>query len=420
MATAVRRRPGRHLASLRELRRHCGHAGKDRLYRGLLRDYGVDVAAFSDLVEHPRLIYAEQPGCWYYPEDLLRARLLEALLQTGEFAEGSGVLALSLDAFSDRGVKRWFTTFHLCEEVDEVHLLGSSYRRRHRHRTYAALDLSGGAFGRVSTLFGTAADMLEAARLGPETFADEFVDRFRRGIRPGIRPLLPAATDRAGLVRFAESLRRYRLGPALAQLAAPCTALSRGMGWTAFWNAVNSQFFGLPIAPLEVLYNRFLLTVSDPVQMARALRRDLREHCGQDDERDVSVAALVTPEEKYRMVFFDARSESFYFCDGSAERHALDWRELRRQAAAGRTGGPSGVLAYLMMAAAGIYLVSDAVDGTSPFESAARTIHEQRIGLRFPSLAPLSRSPAARGGFLQVHTEAFDRCVARTLDRFLA
>lgn len=419
MSLAVGTRRGRHLSSLRQLRSHCNASGKRGAYDRLLRDYGVDTGAFSDLIEQPRLIYAEQPGCWFYAEDLLRARLLQALIDTGEFAPSSGVLSLSLDAFSDRGVKRWFCTFALCDVVPAVHLLGTSYRRRHRHRTYAALPVDQAALRRMSTLFNSSADMLEAARLSPTTFADELVERFQHGFEPGLRPLMPPDYDRASLLEYAESLRRYRLDQALRNLAAPCCELRPGISWADFWNAVNEQFFGMSIGPLGALYNRFILTVSDPVRMAKALRRDLQDLYGQDDARDVSVAAVITEEDKYRMVFFDAERESFYFSDGDEERQPIEWHEIRRQAKLGCSGGPSGVLAYLMMAAAGIYLVSDPVDGTSPFESAARSIHRQRIDLPFPSLAPTPGYNSGRGGFLKIFTPEFDRCSRQVLDRFL-
>lgn len=420
MATAVTTCTGRHLSSLRQLRRHVSTPGKDRAYRRLLRRYGVDLAAFDELVEHPRLVYAEQPGCWFYAEDVLRARLLRRLMDTGEFASGSGMLSLGLDAFSDRGVKRWFSTFRLTEEVSMVHLLGASYRRRHRHRTYDALPLDGAPHHRLATLFSSAADMLEAARLSPETFADEMVRRFQEGFKPGLRAMMPPAGDRAGLLEFAGRLRGYRLEDALAHLANTYCELRPGVGWTELWDSINAKFFGMPIAPLGALYNRFLLAVADPVRMAHALRDDLRDLCGVDDGRDVSVAAVITPEDKYRMVLFDAREESFYFRDGDEVRRDLDWAELRNQARQDRSGGPSGVLAYLMMAASGIYLVSDPVDGTSPFESAARTLHLHRMDLPFPSLAPMPRYDSGRGGFLRIFSDEFEHCSRHTLDRFVS
>lgn len=420
MATAVTTRKGRHLSSLRQLRRHVSTPGKDRGYRRLLRHYGVDLEAFADLVEPARLIYAEQPGCWFYAEDVLRARLLRRLMETGEFAPGSGVLSLALDAFSDRGVKRWFCTFRLTENVSKVHLLGASYRRRHRHRTYDALPLDRSSLRRLVTLFSSAADMLEAARISPEIFAEEMVLRFQRGFEPGIRPLMPPAGDRRSLLEFAAHLRSFRLDEALTHLATTCCELRPGLSWTGLWNSVNSKFFGLPIDALGPLYNRFLLAVSDPVRMGHALRRDLRDLCGVNDGRDVSVAAVITPEQKYRMVFFDSDAESFYFHDGDEVRHELDWHELRGQARLCNSGGPSGVLAYLMMAASGIYLLSDPVDGTSPFESAARTIHLHRMDLRFPSLAPMPRYDSGRGGFLRIFSDEFELCCQRTLDQFVS
>ena len=420
MTTAVSVRNARHLSSLRQLRCHISARGKRQAYRRLLRRYGVDLATFEGLVEHPRLVYAEQPGCWFYAEDVLRARLLQRLMDTGEFASSSGVLSLCLDAFSDRGVKRLFSTFRLSADVSTVHLLGASYRRRHRHRTYSALALEPGPMKRLATVFTSAADMLEAARLSPETFANEMVLRFQEGFEPGLRPLMPPAGDRASLRLFARRLRNHHLDDALGHLATVCCELRPGLGWAELWNSINERLFGLPIDALGPLYNRFLLSVNDPVRMGRALSEDLRTICEIDDRRDVSVAATVTSAKKYRMVFFEKETERFYFCDGDQARHALDWQALRRQAFLGRAGGPSGVIAYLMMAAAGIYLVSDPVDGSSPFESAARRIHRHHTGLRFPSLAPAPRLGSGRGGFLKIFSDDFEQCCTRTLDRFVS
>lgn len=424
MTTAVRSAAGRHLSSLRELRSHRDDACKASGYERMLRDYGVDVGAFSALVEHPRLIYAEQPGCWYYAEDLLRARLLRVLIDTGEFAPSSGVLSLSLDAFSDRGVKRWFNTFALLGEPGEVQLLGSTYRRRHRHLTYAALRVDLATRERLFTLFTTAANMLETARISPEAFAEYVKERFQNGIEPGLRPLLPPTSDRMSLLRFAESLRRFRLDDALRQLATPCCRLRSGcpeepLHWNDFWNHVNGQFFGQPVQPLGPLYNRFLLTVADPVQLARALHRDLCRWCGWNAVHDISIAGLITEDDKYRMVHFDVAAERFYYRAGDGAHHPISWHEVRSQAEKCRTGGPCGVLTYLMMAAAGIYLVSDPVDGTSAFESAARTLHLRRLGLQFPSLAPEPLPSEVHGGFLHVFSACFDHHSRRALQRFL-
>jgi hypothetical protein len=412
MTTTVHSVPSRHLSSLGRLRRHCADPGKASRYQELLTDYGIEVAAFSELVEHPRLIYVEQPGCWYYPEDLLRARLLRALIDTDLFAPTSGVLTLSLDAFSDCGVKRWYNLFTLWGESSQVHLLGSAYRRRHRHLAYAALPIEGDARDRMSVLFTTAADMLEAARISPEVFASHLIERFQDGIESGLRPMLPPLTDRYGLMRWAKSLRAFRLDEALAQLAAPCCELRSGA-------ALHWTDFGQEIGALGPLFNRFLLTVTDPARMARALRRDLRGLWGQDTDHDISVAALITDDSKYRMIFFDADTESFYFRDGDEQRIPITWDEVRRLAEACRTGGPCGVLSYLMLAASGIYMVSDDEDGTSPFESAARTIHQRRIGLCFPSLAPAPLAAQNRDGFLRAFSDDFDRCCEESLDRFL-
>lgn len=409
---------GRHLASLSELRAHFSDACKHEAYARWLEDFGISRRHFAALTSHPRLIYAEQPGCWFYPDDVLRARLLDALCETGEIHPASGVQSLCLDAFSDRGVKAWFCTFRLHSDIEPVHLLGSTYRRRHRHRTYAALPVDGAAHERLSHVFTTSADMLEAARISPRAFADEMLARFQDGLPAGLRPMFPEG-DRRSLLRFAGTLRRCDLDSALRTIAATCCELRRGVSWADYWNAVNSQHFGRKIEPLGRLYNRFLLTIEDPLRLAHALAAELDQVGGRKPGRDVSVAAIVTDDEKYRMVFFDAEREIFYYRDGGV-RHELPWSRIHELASRGRTGGPCGVLAYLMMAAAGIYLVSDSVDGTSPFETAARDIHLRRIGLRFPSLAPHASQPMNRGGLLQIFTPRFETTCRRTIERFLA
>lgn len=408
------RNAGIHLTTFRELERHCHDERKVAGYERLLADFGIGAESFAPLVAHPRLILAEQPGSWFCADDLMRYRLLRTLIETFGCHESSGVLSLAEDAFTFRGLKKYAFVFHFHRRVDPVHLVGAGFNRRHRHRVYSALSIAGTTRERIAGILELSLAMLESARVSPEVFADEVLAVFRGGVRSGLRPLLPRRSDRRSLRELGRELSEHDLDAAMGPLRAARGELSASVPWVAYWDRVNESFLGTRIGKLGNLFNRFLLTVEDPLRMSYNLMR----HCGHPANEPVAVAAIIARGEKYRMVFFDPGTKSFFYAPRPGERRAVSWSRIRGLAAEGRTGGPSAVLEYLLMAASGIYLVADPEDGHNRFELLARRIHEHYTGLPFPYVALADEGGQTTFDYLQIFDSGFEERSRNAIERF--
>lgn len=405
---------GPHLTTRRDLERHCRSGGKRAAYRGLLLDLGIDLELFEPLVAHPRLVLAEQPGNWLSGTDLIRYRLLRALIENDRFHASSGVLSLATDALTCRGLKRLFLAFLLHPELGPLCWLGASYLRRHRNHAYHALPIAGASYQRIRDILDICLTMLSSARVSPDAFATEVRGIFRGGVRSGLGPLLPASSDRRSLRELGARLGDYDLEGACQPLRTARRELRDGMRWVGYWDCVNGAFFGTRIGKLDPLFNRFLLTIADPVRMSRCLMSLCRHRADQP----IAVAAIVTGEEKYRMVFFDPATEDFFYRPSVRRRVRIPWWRLRELAERGATGGPSGVLEYLLMAASGIYLVVDPGDGKNRFERLAWEIHRRYTGLQFPSITFEPGEGQARWDYLHAYHPEFESRSRATLDRF--
>ena len=405
-----------HLTTFRELERHCHDEAKHGGYQHMLRELGIDTVSFAELVEQPRLLIAEQPGNWFYSDDLIRFRLFDVLKQTRDFHQSSGVLSLAIDGFSSRGLKKYLHLLHFHEKAEPVPLVGASFLRRYRNRVYSALPLSGSAYERMVTILDSCITMLTSAQISPNAFAEEVLAIFRGGLRSGIRPLFPRRADRRGLRELGTHLAEYDLEGAKSPLLAARQELRRETSWADYWDRVNASFLGTRIGRLGPLLNRFLVTVEDPVGMSHNLIR----RCEFPVSEPVAVAAIITDDDKFRVVFFDPTENSFFYCPRVGTRCVIAWRQVRRLAEQGRTGGPSGTLEYLLMAASGIYLLTDPSDGYNRFERLARRIHEHYTGLPFPVVSFVKDNARTSYTYLEMFEPAFeDRC-RLILERFFA
>lgn len=415
---------GCHLTTLGALERHAADPRRPAGYERLLADFGIDAAAFAAVAGPPRLVLAEQTGCWLWGDDLLRFRLLQTAARELGWERRSGALSFAHDGFDWRGVKRYFVTLHLHPAMGFAPLLGATHLRRHRHRAYHALRLVGSSRRRVVEIFDAAETLIGAAAVSAEAFARAATTLLSRGLGAGVRSLLPAATGRRALLAVADELRRHDLAAALQPLTVArheldggpggATGEADGVGWRAFWDCVDGAFLGTEVGDLAPLFNRFLLTVADPVRMSRHLAHLTAHPPGEP----IAVAAIFLPGAKYRMVYFDPSQEGFFCSPLPGERRAIAWDEVRAAAARGETGGPSGVLEYLLMAASGIYLVSDPEDGESRFEGHAAAIHRLYTALPYPFVA-LAEGLGDDCGLVQVYSDGFERRWRHDLGCFL-
>jgi hypothetical protein len=206
-----------------------------------------------------------------------------------------------------------------------------------------------------------------------------------------LREILPRASGRQRLESLAERLRRHDLAAAAVILDAARQHLRDGIAWTEYWDAVNSAFLGEEVRPMTHLFARYLLAISDPVRMAN----HLIAQGNHDGQRPISVAGFIDEDRSYRRVLFDPRTAGFFF-ERDDERQPIEWDDLRRRAAQDASARPSGTLQYLMLAAAGHYLVVDPGDEFHPFHEVACAVHQSATGLKFPWLAFTMDDQSAR------------------------
>jgi hypothetical protein len=406
--------------SYTELTSHVGSPGLRAAQHRMLREFGVDPEAdgVAALGERPAILFAEQPGSWLTPRDLLRARLLERLIDRGRFDPvRSGVRALAHDRFSSDGEKSVFLNFTLHPGLGPARLLGSKTLRRFRHRTYASLHVQAKSYQRMRATWDYSLQMLAAADTSAEQFVEVVANLLDGSPEVGAREILPASNGRAELLAIGRDLRQCRLEPAFKALWPTRARLTKDVLWDVYWNSVNSEFLDLPIGSLSPLLGRLLGAVTDPVRMARRLHRAL----GAAPEEPVSVAGFVPGGEIFRMVLFDPARERFFLEENDGRLRPVEWDEVRAAAAEGHGGRPSGVLEFLFLAAAGYYLVVDPCDRVQLFQEKACAIHEESTGAKFPWVTLQPRGPFAPDAnrFTDMFRPGFVELTVDTLASFL-
>ncbi len=400
-----------------ELRAHLDAPEKRAAYRRFLSDLGINAAdsAVRGLIERPSLLYAEQPGCWFTPRDMVRARLLERLIQRARFdPELSGIRTLSHDRFTALGDKGIFLDFALHPRLGPARLIGSQYLKKYEHRTYASLKLASHSHQRIRTIWDYSLRMIEAASESPARFAEVTSTIFDAGPLQGARDILPLSNDPAELLEIGAELARCRLEPAFQALWPARALLVKGISWDVYWNRLNSEFLAQPIAPLEPLLGRYLLAVSDPVRLGRRLH----EESELAPDEPVSIAGIVSDDDVFRTVYFDPKDEQFFLVRRDGNRRQVTWDELR--SACGFGARPSGILEYLLFAAFGSYLLVDPADRVHPFHETACRIHRRHTGLGYPWIT-FAVSDALAGDancFLEIFRPGFAETTLGILSHF--
>ena len=408
------------MRSRAELVEHLEAPGKADAYREFLRAYGVDPDAEG--VRPPRgkaLLMAEQPGNWLTARDYVRARILELLVAELKFDRRlSGARTLSHDRFTADGEKGVFLDFCLHPELGPVRLVGSSFIKKFRHRSYASLRLRGTALTRFATTLDYAVLMLKTARQSPKRFAKVMTTVFDSSPLPGARDILPATNDPAELRRISQDLATADLLRAKRSLVSIRRLLRQGVSWPSYWDAANGLVLSVRSRCLSPLLGRMLLAIEDPIQMSRALL----EEGGAQDDGMVSVAGLVSADGVFRTVLFDPENESFFTQIRGGERRTIEWSELRESAAQGQGARPSGVLEYLMLAAFGYYMLVDSGDSFLRFHERVCDIHRARIGVGYPWLTCAADGPLtddANNHFTHLYRPVFKDQLRDQLDAFM-
>lgn len=373
------------LRSARELRAHLDAPGKREAYRAFLVDLGVDPDAVSvrGYGERPAVLFAEQPGTLLTPRDVIRARLLEQLVERCGFDPMlSGLRSLPHDRFTGEGDKGMLLDFALHSTLGPVRLVGSSFLKKHDHKTYSSLRLADSSYSRLKAIWDYSLLMLEAASESPQRFADVVGEIFRGSPTKGARDILPAVNDPRELERIGRELSAYRLELAFKTLWPARAHLRKGVAWDGYWSGVNGEFLGLPVESLSPVVARLLLAVRDPLRLGRRLAE-----LSEPTDGLVSVAGLVDDHDTFRTVHFDAATDQFLIESGRGGLRPIEWEAVRLCAIEGRGGRPSGMLEYLLLAAFGFYLLVATEDTVQPFHEAACRIHRRATGVDFPWIA---------------------------------
>jgi len=407
------------IASWSELSTHVEGSPWAERYRSFFDDFGVDATApeVRGFGARPAILFAEQPGCWLTPRDLVRARLLERIVERGHFDPAlSGARSLADDRFTGDGEKGIFLEFHLHEGLGPVRLLGSRFLKRYEHRTYASLRLTAMSYKRIQAIWDYSLQMIEAAAISPQRFAEVVGSIFDGSPVKGARDVLPESNDPQLLLAIGEGLAGYRLEPAFKALWPARAVLVRNIHWDAYWNRLNSEFLSLPVESLSPLLSRFLLAVVDPIRMARSLH----EEVDAAPDEPVSVAGMVTADDVFRTVLFDPKRERFFVQERDGRRRDVSWDAVRDSAAQGLGARPSGVLEYLFLAAFGFYLLVDCHDRIQGFHEAVCAIHRRRLGTKFPWASFPVRDELAPGAnrFLDIFRPGFVELTVDVLSHF--
>lgn len=371
---------GARLRGWRAVESHWRAAGRRPRYRRLLARFGVDPDACEALgtADHPRLMYAEQAGCWLMLRDRARVAFTRRLAARLGAPDRWRVCALGADAMSD-GAKSVLVEVWLHPGFGRLRLLPSMVMRRHRRTSYRALPLDGRPRQRLRDAFAGMGRLGAAIARGPGAFAATMAEGLRAGAAPGLRSLLPRENRPAALRRLGQALSDID-ARALVELADHgARQAAEAPGWAELWAAINGRFLGAPVRALDPLFDRFVGCIVDPDRAGRALAG-----LQPDPTRGVPLVGIIDPGDRYRIVYW---TPDGLFWRSKGERRPIEWSAVQALAAEGRSGGPAGVLEYLMLAATGRYLVVDTCDPVARFQRVAADVHRRWLDLDFPCVA---------------------------------
>lgn len=391
-----------HLTSWREVQDHLGDADRWSRYRRLMLDFGIDPDIVSQGERQaPRFLYAEHPGNWAYPADVIRIRLAAALAQ--RFGGAAEILQFDNDVFRMNGIKRFFTQWCLHPQLPWVSLVRAKDARAgqlwHR-RVYGSIRLAGTSRQSLIDKFTVALELLRCVADGKPP-----LELLNGSWSPSAREVLGGPWSRGTARQLAESMAMSRLDAAQLPLTTGLDLLRDQPTWSTLWQRINSTFLGQPVGRIDPIFETFLLAIRDPEKMARKL-------ASMDGVDRVPVAAMVEHGE-FRLVIYDCGRRRFLALrsTGDTDGKVVVWDDVRRQALEGRGGTPSATVEYLMMAAQGFMVVCDPYDGQTPFEQRVAQLHQQAVGRRFPWVSLKHR-------FIDSHCGSYLDCYHVGLDQF--
>lgn len=394
-----------HLTSWREVRDHVGDTHRWPRYHQLLDDFGIDTeVADRGRQATPRFVYAEHPGNWAYPADLVRIRLASALAE--RFDTDADILQFDNDVFRKNGIKRFFSKWCLHRRLPWVSLVRAKDTRSHQawhRRVYGSVQLQGRSRQSLMDKWAMAVELMGCVARGEHPLA-----LLNAPCPPGAREVIGGPWSRREAQRLADSMAECQLHTAQEPLRVGLAILQQGEPtWSALWQHINSVLLGQPVGRVDPIFESFLLSIRDPEKMAHRLAA-LEDNCSPH----VTVAGLVEDGE-FRRVVYERRRGCFLALrsTGDPEGRPISWDAVRHHARHGLGGTPGATVEYLMMAASGFFVVCDPYDGQTPFERRVALLHQESIDRRFPWVS-------IRHHFQQGHSGSYLDCYHAALDQF--
>lgn len=362
--------------------RHLDAPGRAPRLRALLDAFGVDADAVAALgsPEHPRLLFAEQAGCWLAVAEQARVAFIRQLAAALGHPDGWCVRSLGADGLTGGGSKGVFLSLWLHPGFGQVRLMPPAVLERHHRRAYRALPIEPALRARLEQTFAGLDAIGEALVGEPRVFAAAMRAALLDGARPGLRALLPRDHGADALRALGEALSSCD-GAAVRGLAQGARGhVERAATWTAAWDPISADFLRAPVAPLDPLFDAFVLCIADPGRAARAIA----EATGAALDEGVPLVGVIAPDGVYRIVRW---SPGGAWWQQGATRHPIAWSTVRALAERGETGGPVGLLEYLLLAATGHYLIVDDDDPAQGFDLVADAVYRRYVGVGFPAVA---------------------------------
>lgn len=368
-----------HLCTLRAVRAHRAARLPERVWPRLLRNLGVDVGILAEVAPAgAAVIVAEQAGSLWQARDRMRVGLLDALVRFAGFDPiASGLYDLRCDRIARSGYGLSLQSLQLHPGLGPVRLLPRAVIQATRGLTYAALRCDERLIARLSEVVALGLRLLEAGR-DPATCSRLLADLVFESLPPGLRPLVWAGRSSAEQRAVAADLAGHDLDGLAALLRGMRARLAPGLPWAALWAGCNEALHGRPVHSLDAVFARMLTAVVDPEATAAALAQ-------LTDAPRSAPAPLAALEADGRLIIVSCQPSTgrLSATDLGGQPAPLSWDQVQAAASQG-LARPAGELEYLLMAAAGYYLLVDPTEEVAPFQAAAGLAHQRLTGHPFP------------------------------------
>jgi len=329
-------------------------------------------------------MFVEQPGCWLYPSYLLRAKLLQRLIDCRSFPGLlNGLYYLETDTFSSNGAKRSLCYLNVSEDLPVLNLLGRKTLKAWEHEVFSSLQFE--PLGRARVLQGLARvrALLESAQSSPEAFVATVHALRSREIGKEWPRLVFGNCGRDQLRRIAVTLRARRLAPAAACLWALEHRLARCGNWIDGWAHANADLLLTQAQPAGSIWRSILLSVVAPKQIARRAA-----DVGWPLEEGLFAFGHVADASGKRATLLVDPGSGNCYLRGGGRNTSIQWEMFRQRLGNQPWCRPAALVAYMGLAVRNCYMFLDRWDPVAAFQLVADRIHTRACGRGFPWIRP--------------------------------